>query len=346
MNTPKSIIHDFEVYCDDFHHNEENKMITNSFGWNGRELKIIPIYELIKRDIIPNNDLCKLKPFDIIKFEDNRCYDSYLIVPYKVKNKCNIELENINNDLKLFALGYGLIKFEFDPTDEIAFIPPEGLEMIEKYDEHYFDIIKEMENVEGIIVDHYYIKKNKETLKSEWELIGDPRDFHKIGFLWITKKYILALNDASNEQIKQKSKLIFHYNSKSEKDFIDIDELINININPLNLPRPNPYLNLCNIYEDIEKKSKPVNVNLKSKKKDELIEIIHDKNDRINSLEKKISNLNIELEKITNQYKDIKAKNSENQKDSRFLNNNVSNSVINMKLLMSKIENELNKISN
>ena len=69
MSSNKGVIHDFNVYEDDFH-THENQIKIKSVGWNGREIEIIPMYELMKKEIGPNGDLMKLKVFDIVRFED------------------------------------------------------------------------------------------------------------------------------------------------------------------------------------------------------------------------------------------------------------------------------------
>ncbi len=347
MSINKSVIHDFNVYEDDFH-KHQHQLKIKSVGWNGREIEIIPLYQLMKFEIIPNPDLMNLKPFDIIRFEENRAFDSYLIVPLKVKNKLKVEIENIDEKLKKFLLSYGIIEFEFDCSGETACIPPEGIEAIEKHDIHYFDIIQEMEDTEGIIVDYMYIKYNFDKFENSVNIIGDPFEYDKIAFIWITNEYKLTLNDASDEQSdKMKdSKIIIPMMEK--KDQMNAVQLICSILKNLPDERQDSYPNSFDLYLEKEKNTKKTNLkspNLNSKKKDDLIKIIHEKDDTITELETRIFHLTNDLNKISKKYKEIKEKNSENEIDSNFLNNKVSKSISNLKQYLSKFEIELNKIS-
>ena len=346
MSINKSIIHDFNVYEDEFH-KHQHQLKIKSVGWNGREIEIIPLYQLMKFGIIPNIDLMNLKPFDIIRFEENRAYDSYLIVPLKVKNKFEVELENMNENLKKFLLSYGIIEFEFDCSGETACIPPEGIEAIEKHDMYYFDNIIEIEDVEGIIVDYMYIKGNFDKFKNSVDIIGDPFEFDKIAFIWITNEYKLALNDASDQQIEsmKNSKIIIPM--MEIKDQMNTVQLIYSIMKNLPDSRTNSYPHSFDLYESNvtnETKKKVKLPNFKSIKKDDLIKLLEQKCTKIDELETTVFHLKNDLNKITGQYKKLKADNCENERDSKYLNNTVSNGIDNLRQLMQKFENELSKI--
>lgn len=352
MSINKSVIHDFNVYEDEFH-KHQHQLKIKSVGWNGREIEIIPLYKLMKYGIIPNPDLVNLKPFDIIRFEENRAFDSYLIVPLKVKNKFEVELENMDENLKKFLLSYGIIEFEFDCSGETACIPPEGIEAIEKHDMYYFDNIIEMEDVEGIIVDYMYIKNNFDKFENSVNIIGDPFEFDKIAFIWITNEYKLTLNDASDEQINgmKNSKIIIPM--MEIKDQMNTVQLIYSIMKNLPESRLDPYPHSFDLYEsnvtnetnvNNETKKKVKLPNFKNMKKDELIKLLTEKYSKIDELETSLFHTKNDLSKMNSQYKKLKADNCENERDSRYLNNNVSKGIDNMRQLINKFENELNKI--
>lgn len=345
----KSMIHDFNVYEDEFH-KHQHQLKIKSVGWNGREIEIIPLYQLMKFEIIPNSDLMNVKPFDIIRFEENRAYDSYLIVPLKVKNKFEVELENMDESLKKFLLSYGIIEFEFDCSGETACIPPEGIEAIEKYDIHYFDNIIEMEDVEGIIVDYMYIKDNFDKFENSVDIIGDPFEFDKIAFIWITNEYKLTLNDASDTQIEsmKNSKIIIPM--MEMKDQMNAVQLVYSIMKNLPESRMDPYPYSYDLYEknDVSvnnvNKNKAKLPNFKSMKKDELIKLLTEKYSKIDELETSLFHTKNDLNKMNGQFKKLKAENCENERDSKYLNNNVSAGVDNLRQLLTKFENQLNII--
>ena len=354
-NTNKSVIHDFNVYEDEFH-KHQNQLKIKSVGWNGREIEIIPLYQLMKFGIIPNLDLMNLKPFDIIRFEENRAFDSYLIVPLKVKNKFEVKMENMDEKLKKFLLGYGIIEFEFDCSGETACIPPEGIEAIEKHDIHYFDNIIEMEDTEGIIVDYMYIKDNFDKFENSVDIIGDPFEFDKIAFIWITNQYKLTLNDASDEQSDKMKNCKIIIPMMEIKDQMNAVQLIYSIMKNLPESRLDPYPHSFDLYENnVTNEMNETNVNNKAKnkvklpnfknmKKDELIKLLTEKCSKIDELETSLFHTKNELNKTTQLYKKVKADNHENERDARYLNHNVSKGVDNMRQLMNKLENELNKI--
>jgi hypothetical protein len=350
MNDVKrSIIHNFYVYGNDFYAISEYDMKMKGIGWNGSEIKIIPLYEFVKRNIIPNGDLSNLHPFDIIRFEDNRAYDSYLVIPLRVKNKLHVELNNIDPTLKKFVLSYGLIPMEFDCSGDIAYIPPEGIEAIEQNDIHFFDSIEEMENLEGIIVDHIYIKNNFSTLfENKVEMIGEPFEYDKIAFIWITNQYKLTLNDASDDHLQKFENSGIIIPMPETEDKIDDVQLIHSVIKDLPENRPDMDKNSFHILDEtnnlktnekITSKSK-----LSSKKKDQLIEIINKHEEKIDELETTLHFLKIDNDKMIEKFKTLKDKALCHEYDSIFLKNNVSNGMDNIKQYLHKIQNEMNKI--
>ena len=350
MSNDKCVIHDFNVYEDEFHQHQ-NQLKIKSVGWNGREIEIIPLYQLMKYGIIPNVDLMNLKPFDIIRFEENRAFDSYLIVPLKLKNKFEVQLENMDEKLKLFLLSYGIIEFEFDSSGETACIPPEGIEAIEKHDFHYFDITKEMDDTEGIIVDYMYIKNNFDKFENSVNIIGDPFNYDKIAFIWITDGYKLTLNDASDSQIDSMKDFKIIIPMMDRKEQMNAVQLIYSIMKNLPENRPDSYPNSFDLYDNQQIKKcdnksaiKSKITNLSKKKKDELITLIQDKEEKIDELETTISYLKNDLTKMNDQFKELKEKNIDHERDSRYLNNNVSSGINNMRQLVSKFEKELNKI--
>ena len=58
-----------------------------------------------------------------------------------------------------------------------------------------------MEDVNGIIIDHIYLKNNFTLESISIEVIGESFEYDQIPFIWITNKYKFTLNDASDEQI-------------------------------------------------------------------------------------------------------------------------------------------------
>ena len=94
-------IHDFEAFIDNFQA-VKDEMVVDAVGWNGRNISIIPLYNLLLSNICPKAELMKLKPFDVIQFEETNIYESYLIVPLKVKQKYEVGLTNVDNTLKDF----------------------------------------------------------------------------------------------------------------------------------------------------------------------------------------------------------------------------------------------------
>ena len=362
MSVEKSSLHDFSIYADDFR-NYDLQLKIKSVGWNGRELKIIPLYNLMKLKIIPNGDLRNLKPFDIIYFECTMAYGTYLITPLKVKEKINVELENIDEQFKQFLLNYGIIEFEFDCYGETAYIPPEGLEAIEKYDMHFFDnIIEEIDDVYGIIVDHMYIKNNFDNLCNKVINIRESYDFDIIAFLWINDSYKLVLNEATNSQLNnmKNAQIIIPFRKELSKKSPTIEQLLEPIMKNLTDIRADPYLHSFDLYEKKEtrinntilpnkkevKKGEEKNKlpNFKSMKKDELIQLLQEKCSKIEELEATLFHTTNDLKQITEQYKETKSKSFNFENDSIYLKRNVSQGIDNMRQLMVKFENELNKI--
>ena len=337
-------IYDFSVYEDVFHE-QKGQLKTTSVGWNGRKLEIIPLFQLLKHNIIPIGDLMNLKPFDIIRFDENRAFGSYLIVPLKVTKNIEVELNDIDENLKKILLSYGIIEFEFDCSGETSCLPPEGIEAIEKHGIHYFDIIKEMEDVHGIVVDYKYMKSNFDTYKESIETIGCSFEYHKIPFIWITNEYKLTLNDASDEQIKQMEGSNIILWSSKEMNAVQLVSSI------LGLPdsRTDCYPDSFDLYEknksnvmnEIKKSKLP---NFKSMKKDDLITLLIEKYSKIDELETSLIQMKNNLHKITGQYKNIKSENSDNERDSKYLNNTVSIGVKSLRQLLAKCENQLKMI--
>ena len=198
------IIHDFEAFIDDFQAVEDEIKIE-AIGWNGRNISIIPLYNLLLHDICPKAELMKLKPFDVIQFEETNIHESYLIVPLKVKQKYEVCLNNVENTLKIFLLSYGLIKFEFNSEDGNAYLPPESLDIIEKGvngGHTYFKDLYNFDRYNGIIVDHYFIKKNfTKIFNKNFNICGNIDSYEQIAFLNGVNKVSLILNDADEEQI-------------------------------------------------------------------------------------------------------------------------------------------------
>lgn len=359
MSVQRSSLHDFSVYNSDFH-DHDYQIKLKSVGWNSRVLEIIPLYKLMKLGIIPNGDLLNLKPFDIVSFDDNRTYDAYLITPLKLKEKINVNLENTEEQLKQFLLSYGLIPFEFDCSGETACIPPEGLEAIEKHGMHFFDIIIEgINDVEGIIVDHMYIKDNFDNLRNEATIIGEPFEYDKIGFLWLNNSHKLVLNDASDSQLENMRNARIIIPMMNSKDQMNVVQLVYSIMKNLPDTRADPYLPSFDLYEknramndsilpnkkevrkNGEKKKLP---NFKSMKKDELVRLLEEKYSKIDELEKTLFHSKKDLNQITKQYKEMKLKSSNFENDSIYLKRNVGQGIDNMRQLMGKFENELNKI--
>ena len=362
FSNEKSNLHDFTVYYSDFHIHVD-KINMKSVGWNSRILEIIPLYELRKLGIVPNGDLLNLKPFDVVYFDDNRAYDSYLVVPLKLKEKINIEINDTTLFFKELLLSYGLIPFEFDCAGETACIPPEGLEAIEKHGKHFFDIIiNELDDIEGIIVDHMYIKNNFHNLHNKAQIIGEPYEYDKIAFLWVKDSYQLTLSDASDEQLEnmKNAQMIIPFGKQSSKPYPSIEQLLEPIMKNLPDTRTDPYLHSFTLYEKKEMKAnntilpnkkevkkneeKKKPSNFKSMKKDELVQLLQEKCSKIEELETALFHTTNDLKQITDQYKEMKSKSSNFENDSIYLKRNVGQGIDNMRQLMGKFENELNKI--
>lgn len=358
MSVQRSSLHDFSVYNSDFH-NHDYQINMRSVGWNSRVLEIIPLYKLMKLGIIPNGDLMKLKPFDIVFFDDNRAYDAYLVTPLKLKEKMYVNLENTEEQLKQFLLRYGLIPFEFDCSGETACIPPEGLEAIEKYGMHFFDnIIEEISDVEGIIVDHMYIKDNFDNLRNEATIIGEPFEYDKICFLWLNNSHKLVLNDASDSQLENMRNARIIIPMMKSKDQMNVVQLVYSIMKNLPDTRADPYLPSFNLYEknrvmndsillnkkEVRKVGEKKLLNFKSMKKDDLVRLLEKQSSKIDELETKLFHSKKDLNQITKQYKEMKLKSSNFENDSIYLKRNVGQGIDNMRQLMGKFENELNKI--
>jgi hypothetical protein len=365
-----SKLHNFSVYYSEFH-NHFDKITMKSVGWNSRELKIIPLYKLRELSIVPNGDLLNLKPFDVVYFDNNRAYDSYLVVPLKLKEKMNVEIDDTTLFFKELLLSYGLIPFEFDCSGETSCIPPEGLEAIEKHGKFFFEIIinEELDDVEGIIVDHMYIKNNFHNLHNKAQIIGEPYEYDKIAFLWAKDSYQLTLNDASDEQLEnmKNAQMIIPFGKKSSKPYPTIEQLLEPIMKNLPDTRADPYMHSFTLYEkkemnanntilpnkkevrkDEEKKKPP---NFKSMKKDELVQLLQEKCSKIEELETTLFHTTNDLKQITEQYKEMKSKSSNFENDSNYLKRNVGQGIDNMRQLIcliqfqfGKIEIELNKI--
>ena len=362
LSNVNSNLHNFQVYADDF--NEHKDQITmKSVGWNGRDLEIIPLYELSKLNIVPNGDLQNLKPFDVVYFDENRAYNSYLIAPLKLKEKMNVKIDDTTLYFKELLLSYGLIPFEFDCSGQTSCIPPEGLEAIEKHGKHFFDIIIEkLDDVEGIIVDLMYIKNNFDNLLNKAQIIGEPDEYDKIAFLWIKDSYQLTLNDASDEQLEnmKNAQMIIPFWKKSSRKSPNVEQLLEPIMKNLPDTRADPYLHSFTLYEkkemnanntilpnekEVKKdegKKKPPN--FKSMKKDELVQLLQEKCSKIKELETTLFHTTNDLKQITEQYKEMKSKSSNFENDSIYLKRNVGQGIDNMRQLMGKIEIELNKI--
>jgi hypothetical protein len=347
-------IFDYEAYNDEFQA-VKDEMVVDAVGWNGRKISIIPLYNLLD-GICPKAELMKLKPFDVIQFEETNIYESYLIVPLKVKQKYEVCLNNIDNTLKDFLLCYGLIKFEVNSIDGNAYLPPESLDIIEKGingGHTYFKDLYNFDRYNGIIVDHYFIKKNFTKMFNKlFNFYGNIDSYEQIAFLNGVNKVSLSLNDADEEQINsmknEKCKLLIR-NSNHFTNIIK-DE------NSLNDLRKNSYPNSFNLIDfkknteitskteltksneikkginnrDEKPKSpstmsdrfsvlhlehKHKSNNLQSKKKDDLIKIINKRDERLNELEVQLFHLNNDLQELNDKYKVLKAQNNDQKND-------------------------------
>jgi hypothetical protein len=99
--------------------------------------------------------------------------------------------------------------------------------------------------------------------------------------------------------------------------------------------------NKSNVMNEIKKSKLP---NFKSMKKDDLITLLIEKYSKIDELETSLFQMKNNLHKITGQYKNIKSENSDNERDSKYLNNTVSKGVKSLRQLLAKCENQLNLI--
>ena len=189
------IIHDFEAFIDEFQ-SVEDDIKMDAIGWNGRKITIIPLYNFILHNVCPKAELMKLKPFDVIQFEETNIYESYLIVFQKKKICATM----------LITLCYGLIKFEVTSTDGNAYLPPESLDIVEKGvngGHKYFKDLYNCDRFNGIIVDHFFISKNFNKLfDNNFSEVGNNSEFKQIALLRGVDKITLIINDADDEQIE------------------------------------------------------------------------------------------------------------------------------------------------
>ncbi len=125
-----------------------------------------------------------------------------------------------------------------------------------------------------------------------------------------------------------------------------------------NLPehRDEPYKNSIKLFNEANNENNENNENktkrhiskskskLSSKKKDQLIEMIINYENKIHNLEIELSYLKSDNELNITNYKTLKEINIEHKSDSKFLKNTVSNGMDNIKQYLGKIENEINKI--
>ena len=245
----------------------------------------------------------------------------------------------------------------------------------------YFKDLYNCDRYNGIIVDHYFIKKNfTKMFNKKFNICGDIDSYEQIAFLNGVNKVSLILNDADEEQIKsmknEKCKLLIK-NSNHFTNIIKDD-------NSLNDLRKNSYPNsfdLVDLKKNIECTSKPelkksnmkkkgvndgnespksptisdrfsvLNLehkhksnNLQSKKKDDLIKIIHEKDDILNELEVQLFHLNNDLQELNDKYKVLKEQNNDQKNDLCTGNHKFNMLFSNLKKINEQFSSELRKI--
>lgn len=373
-------IHDFEGFIDEFQ-SLEDEIKIEAIGWNGRKISIIPLYNLLLHDICPKAELMNLKPFDVIQFEETNIYESYLIVPLKVKQKYEVCLTNVDNTLKDFLLSYGLIKFEVTSTDGNAYLPPESLDIIEKGvngGHTYFKDLYNFDRYNGIIVDHYFIKKNFTKMFNKlFNFFGNIDSYEQIAFLNGVNKVSLILNDADEEQINsmknEKCKLLIKNNERFTNIIKDDNSLNDLrkatypnSFNLIDFKKNNEHYQKSELKKTNTKKGvndekpksptmsdrfsvlhleyKHKSNNLQSKKKDDLIKMIHDRDEKMNDLEVQLFHLKNDVQELNDKYKALKEQNND-QKNHLCADTHKFNHLFsNLKKLNEQFSSELRKI--
>lgn len=265
---------------------------TDCVGWNGSSIKTYPFYELFNNTRLSLEELKKLKLYDIILFDKENYFETYLVIPLKVSSQYVVEFKKeINEDNKQFLLNFSLLKC-VDDNDKYLFIPPEGIPAIEKNGIHFFDAILEYnEMIQGIIMDNYYLKQFEHFQRS----VQDVSNFEFERLLIIKfSEHNLCLTDSHDElnTLFNKKKILIPSIKSSDK--MNNIQIIDNIIKGLPKNRPTPYqkgMSLkLNASSSEMKESKS-----SSKKKDELIEENKDLKKQIETLQLKIQELETQL---------------------------------------------------
>ena len=365
------IIHDFEAFIDEFQ-SVEDDIKMDAIGWNGRKITIIPLYNFILHNICPKAELMKLKPFDVIQFEETNIYESYLIVPLKVKQKYEVCLTNVDNTLKNFLLSYGLIKFEVTSTDGNAYLPPESLDIVEKGvngGHKYFKDLYNCDRFNGIIVDHFFISQNFNKLfDNNFSEVGNNSEFKQIALLRGVDKITLIINDADDEQIESmdnceilidnEEQMFKIFKNKISSKESRKDSYPN-SFNLIDFKKNNEHHQKSELKKSNEKPKSPTisdrfsvlnlehkhkSSNLHSKKKDELIKIIHDKDEKMNELEIQLFHLKNDLHDLNERFKLLKEQNRDQKIDLSNDNHKFNRLFLNLKKINEQLSFELDQI--
>lgn len=274
--------HDYDVI------NQVEKI--ESVGWNGSCIKTLPFYELFNKTRLGIDELKKLKLYDLLKLDSDNYFESYLVIPFKVKNEFNVKFnKELSDDNKQFLLNYTLLKC-YDDDDKYLYIPPEGIPAIEKNGVHFFDnIIKRNIYILGIIVDNYYLKQFEKFQKKINDLSNETFNHERLLIIQFND-HSLYLTDSHEEldNIFKKKKILIP--SMKPSDQMNNVQLIENVIKILPKNRPSPYqkgvsLKLNSIKNDTKE------VKNLSKKKEDLIQENEDLKKQIKILKLQIQDL-------------------------------------------------------
>ena len=262
-------------------------MKKESIGWNGTSIKTLPFHELFNNTRIGLEELKKLKLYDVVSFSSEDYFETYIVIPFKVKNQYHVEFnKEISDDNKQFLLNYTFLKY-CDDNDKYLFIPPEGIPAIEKHGIHFFDNILQFNtNISGIIVDNYYLKNFEKFEKNVKDLSNETFNQERLLFVHFDDHNlsITYSNEELSNLFKKKKILI---PSMKQIDQMNNIQLIESVIKGLPKNRPTPYQKGMSLKLNVSK-SEIKECKNSSKKKEDLIQEIDDLKKQVETLQLKI----------------------------------------------------------
>jgi hypothetical protein len=284
----ESKFYDFSQY-----HLTDEVIKKESIGWNGTSIKTLPFYELFNHTRLGLEELKKLKLYDVVSLSSDDYFETYLVIPFKVKSQYHVEFnKEISDDNKQFLLNYTLLKY-YDDNDKYLFIPPEGIPAIEKHGTHFFDNILEFNtSISGIIVDNYYLKNFEKFEKNVKDLSIETFNYDRLLFIHFDDHY-LSITDSHEElsNLLKKKKILIP--SMKQIDQMNNVQLIESVIKGLPKNRPTPYQKGLSLKLNISK-SETKECKRSSKKKEDLIQEIEELKKQVETLQLKIQSFESE----------------------------------------------------